>query len=327
MKDENIFNPKQVNMEFKGIASFGRSKMVNINDKWISDFTIIGIPYDAGVAHIPGSRFAPREIRDVSTRYSFFGNEGSNGYWSIESKEYYLKKSIVVDAGDTDVLCLDTQYCYAQIASSIEKILENNSIPVIIGGDHSISFPVLEGFVKKHKTISIIHLDAHLDYRNEFCGVNYSHGSPLRRICELPQISSALAIGCRGKLLLEEDYKDALNRGIKVMTAKDIRRLNSLAIEEIRKLLPQDHPVYVSIDIDFLDPSIAPGTGVCEPGGFDYPFLMEVLEHISLQCKVVGFDLVEVNPMVDLSKMTSRIASEIIIGFMAYLWKQKEFKK
>lgn len=327
MKEEDIFNPKQANMEFTGIASFGRSKIVSINDKWISDFTIIGIPYDAGVAHIPGTRFAPREIRDVSTRYSFFGDESSEGYWSIESKEHYLKDSVVVDAGDTDILCLDTEYCFEQITDSIGKILENNSIPVVIGGDHSVSFPVLAGFAKKYKTINIIHLDAHLDYRNEFYGVNYSHGSPLRRICELPQINGALAIGCRGKLLLEEDYQDALNRGVKVITARDIRKLNSLAIEEIAKLLPEGEPVYVSIDIDFLDPSIAPGTGVCEPGGFDYPFLMELLEQIALLCKVVGFDLVEVNPMVDLSKMTSRIASEIIIGFMAYIWKQKVLKK
>jgi len=316
----------QVNMSFKGIASFGRCKIVNLNDKWVSDFTILGVPYGFGVAYFPGARFAPREIRDLSTGCSFFRNEGSNGYWSIEAKEDFLRDSIVVDVGDVD-LSLDTKYCLNNITDSTRKILQHHSIPVMIGGDHSISFPIVRGFVEYFKILNIIHIDAHLDYKHELCGVKYAQGSPLRRISELPQVHDILAIGCRGKRHTEQDYEDALNRGVKIITSKDIRIYREDAIKEIKKLLPKNQLVYVTIDIDFLDPAFAPGTGSPTPGGFDYPFLMEILESISLECNVVGFDFVEVNPLNDTNRITSRLATEIIVGFMSYIWKQKSIKK
>lgn len=317
----------QVNMSFKGIASFGRCKIVNLIDKWFSDFTILGVPYDAGTGFLPGARFAPRAIRDLSTRFSFFQNKGMNGYWDIETKEHFLKDLIVVDAGDTDILYLDTQYCFNTITDNTQKILKHDSIPVIIGGDHSISFPVICGFVKNFEKICIIHIDAHLDYRNDFFGVKHAHGSPLRRICELSQVDEALAIGVRGMRHSEEDYKDALSDGVKIITARNIRNWRYDAIEEIKKLLPKNQSVYVTIDIDFLDPAFAPGTGTPEPGGFDYPFLNDILKCISSNCSVVGFDLVEVNPMNDPTKITSLLAAEIIIGFMANIWKQKTLNK
>lgn len=149
---------------------------------------------------------------------------------------------------------------------------------------------------------------------------------PLRRISELSQVKDILAIGIRGPRHQERDYKDALDRGVKIVTSRDIRKWEegNIAIKEINNLLPNNQLVYVTIDIDFLDPAFAPGTGSPTHGGFDFAFLIDILENIASKCHVIGFNLVEVNPFNDSSKITSRLASEIIVEFMANIWKQRK---
>lgn len=160
---------------FSGIASFVKSKVVDIDADWISDFTILGVPFDLGVEYCSGTRFALREIRDLSTRCSFLGNGGSNGYWSIETKENLLKDAVAVDAGDVDIsLSADYCYCLKNITDAIRKILEHYSMPIVIGDDHSISFTIVQKFAEKFNKLSIIHIDAQLDFKDELCGIQYA---------------------------------------------------------------------------------------------------------------------------------------------------------
>lgn len=311
---------KRANMAFTGIASFGRCPVVQPEGDWKADFAVLGVPYDAGAGYRPGARFGPRSIRDISTRFSFFGGAGNNGYWHIGDKKPYLADVAVVDAGDTDVLYLDVDHCFESIEESVRSILEHGAVPVILGGDHSISYPVVKAFGDSQKDLAILHLDAHLDFRDELLGVRLAHGSPLRRESELPFVTSAAAVGLRGLRHNLSDYNDALESGVVVVPASEIHE-NGLAhvFDILAKTWEKKRPVYVTIDVDFLDPAFAPGTGTPEPGGFTYPALREILKFAASRYKVVGFDLVEVNPMVDTSQITALLAAQAVIEFMGFI--------
>ena len=310
---------KRANMAFTGIASFGRCPVVQIDEDWQANFAVLGVPYDAGAGYRPGARFGPRSIRDVSTRFAFFGGTGSSGYWNIGNKKPYLSDVTVVDAGDTDVLYLDVSHCFESIESSVGGLLKHGAIPVILGGDHSISYPVVKAF-SSLEDVAILHLDAHLDFRDELLGVRLAHGSPLRRLSELPFVTSAVAIGLRGLRHNLSDYRDALDSGVVIVSATEIHQNGEKhALGVLERTWEKDRPVYVTIDVDFLDPAFAPGTGTPEPGGFTYQVLMGILEFVTSRFNVVGFDIVEVNPMVDASQITALLAAQAVIEFMGFI--------
>lgn len=311
---------KKANMAFTGIASFGRCPVVQVDGDWQADFAVLGVPYDAGAGYRPGARFGPRSIRDISTRFAFFGGAGSNGYWHIGDKKPYLSDVTVVDAGDTDVLYLDVDHCFESIEESVRGILEHGAVPVILGGDHSITYPVVKAFCASQKDLAILHLDAHLDFRDELLGVRLAHGSPLRRSSELPFVTSAAAVGLRGLRHNLSDYNDALESGVVIVPALEIHRDGEQQVRSVlEKTWEKDRPVYVTIDVDFLDPAFAPGTGTPEPGGFTYPVLRGIMEFAASRFNVVGFDIVEVNPMVDASQITALLAAQAAIEFMGFV--------
>lgn len=312
-------NQQRVNMAFTGIPSFGRSPIVEIDGPWSADFAILGVPYDAGTGYRPGPRFGPRSVRDVSTRFPFFAQDGEKGFWSILEKRHFHEGVRVVDAGDADVLYLDLDYSFQSITDSVKRILERDAVPVIIGGDHSITFPVVRAF-ENNGPLSILHFDAHLDFRDEVRGVKFAHGSPLRRSLELDHISSAVAIGVRGLRHQKPDYEDALEMGVKVVTAEELRKDPADVAETLRRTWTKGAGIYVSIDIDFLDPAFAPGTGTPEPGGASYPVLRDLLREVAGEFDVRGFDVVEVNPMVDNAQITSLLAAQIVTEFSAFIW-------
>ncbi len=313
-------NHERVNMAFTGIPSFGRSQIVDLEDLWRADFAILGVPYDGGTGYRPGTRFGPRAVRDMSTRFAFYGGkEGKEGFWSIVDKRHYLKGVHLVDVGDTDVLYLDMDYSFQSITESVKKILEKNTTPVAIGGDHSITFPVLRAF-ENEGPLKVVHLDAHLDFRDELHGVRFAHGSPLRRVLELENISSAAAIGVRGLRHAESDYEDAMQMGVTIITVEQLLADPSGVVQSLKQSWGEDSKIYVTIDIDFLDPAFAPGTGTPEPGGADLPVLRILLRDLARGFEVTGFDLVEVNPMVDSSHITSLLAAQIITEFTAFIW-------
>jgi agmatinase len=299
-----------------GIPSFLRSPICEDFSRVEAEVAFLGVPYDVGISYRPGCRFGPRDIRVYSTRYSAWGASKDNGYYDINAGKRRLKNICINDCGDIDVLYYDQDWNFNCITSSIEKLLDRGCLPIIVGGDHSITFPSVKAF-KRFSPLAVIHFDAHLDWINEVEGMRYANGSPLRRVAELDFIGQMTHIGIRCPRSREEDINAAKARGNLIVTRDQLRKEGSVSI---LNRIPQMPYVYVTIDIDALDPSIAPGTGSPTVDGIWYYELREILQGIAAKGKVVGFDLVEVNPLIDPFGQTSLLATTAIIEFLGAIF-------
>jgi len=309
----------RVNLPFTGIASFCKFPIHTDLETLSADVAIFGIPWDEGVGYRPGARFGPRSIREYSTRFAFHERAAKEGgYWSIEDKKRYLDGVQLVDCGDQDVLYLNVEKTFSAITESIRRIISAKTFPVILGGDHSISFPVVRA-LDKFRPLHIVHLDAHLDYNDSIEGVLLANGSPIKRISELDFIGEIIQIGIRGIRAREDAYRDSKSRGNKIFTMPDFRKMG------VEKILPQipDGNLYVTIDIDVLDPSIAPGTSSPEFDGMTYGEMKTLLTGIARRGTVVGFDLAELNPYLDPIGLTQSAAVMIILEFLGTIFDRK----
>jgi agmatinase len=303
----------QVNLPFTGIASFCKFPIHTDLETLSADVAIFGVPWDEGVGYRPGARFGPRSLREYSTRFAFHERGvGKNGYWDIERRKRYLEKVRLVDCGDQDVLYLKVEETFSAITDSVEKILSVKAFPVILGGDHSVTFPVVRAF-RNRKPLHIIHLDAHLDYNDSIEGVLLANGSPIKRVSELDFVGGIIQVGMRGIRAREDAYNDSLSRDNKIITVSDFRRTGA---ERVLSQIPDGGFIYITIDIDVLDPSIAPGTSSPEFEGMTYKEIKDLLTGIPSRGKVVGFDVVEVNPLLDAVGLTQSAAVMIILEFI-----------
>jgi agmatinase len=311
----------QVNLPFTGIASFCKFPIHTDLNTLSADVAIFGVPWDEGVGYRPGARFGPRSLREYSTRFAFHERGMRKaGYWDIENRRRYLDKIRLVDCGDQDVLYLKVEETFSAVTESVEKILSRKAFPVILGGDHSITFPVVRAF-RNYKPLHLIHLDAHLDYNDSIEGVLLANGNPIKRVSELNFIGEVIQVGMRGIRAREDAYQDSLSRGNKIITMTDFRHKG---VDEVLRQIPDGGNLYVTIDIDVLDPSIAPGTSSPEFEGMTYKEIKELLTGIASRGKVVGFDLVEVNPFLDVVGLTQSAAVMIILEFLAAIFRQKD---
>jgi agmatinase len=309
----------QVNLPFTGIASFCKFPIHTDLETLSADVAIFGIPWDEGVGYRPGARFGPRSLREYSTRFAFHERGvKKRGYWNIENRKRYLEKISLVDCGDQDVLYLDVERTFSAITDSLRKIISAKAFPVILGGDHSITFPVVRAF-KKIKPLHLIHLDAHLDYNDSVEGVKIANGSPIKRISELGFVGEIVQIGMRGIRAREDAFKDSMSRGNKIVAMSDFRRRG---IDDVLSQIPKGN-FYVTIDIDVLDPSIAPGTSSPEFEGMTYKEMQALLRGIASRGKVVGFDLTEVNPFLDMVGLTQSAAVMIILEFLGAIFDRR----
>ena len=309
----------RVNLPFTGIASFCKFPIHTDLKTLSADVAVFGIPWDEGVGYRPGARFGPRSLREYSTRFAFHERGvRQSGYWSIEEKKRYLEKIRLVDCGDQDVLYLDVERTFSAITDSLTKILDAKAFPVILGGDHSITFPVVRAF-KRMKPLHLIHLDAHLDYNDSVEGVKLANGSPIKRISELGFVGEIIQIGIRGIRAREDAFKDSIARGNKIITMSDFRRRG---MDEVLSQIPKGN-LYVTIDIDVFDPSIAPGTSSPEFDGMTYREMRDFLKGIASRGKVVSFDLTEVNPFLDTTGLTQSAAVMIILEFLGAIFEKR----
>ena len=309
----------RVNLPFTGLASFCKFPVHTDLETLSADVAIFGIPWDEGVGYRPGARFGPRSLREYSTRFAFHERGvKKRGYWNIEDRKKYLEKIRLVDCGDQDVLYLDVERTFSAITDSLKKILSTRAFPVILGGDHSITFPVVRSF-QKIKPLHLIHLDAHLDYNDSVEGVKLANGSPIKRISELSFVDEIIQIGMRGIRAREDAFKDSMSRANKIITLFDFRRRG---IEEVLRQIPKGN-LYVTIDIDVLDPSVAPGTSSPEFDGMNYHEIRVLLKGIASRGKVVGFDLTEVNPFLDAVGLTQSAAVMIILEFLGAIFEKR----
>ncbi|WP_029349709.1 agmatinase [Bosea sp. 117] len=303
-------------MPSAGIASFLRSPICEDFSKVEADVAVLGIPYDCGVGYRPGTRFGPREIRNQSTRYAPWGTGNAAGYWDVNQKKRFLADVSMVDCGDVDITYFDIDANMAKITASVRALVERGALPVVLGGDHSVTFPNVRAF-EALGPIDIVHIDAHMDWREDIAGVRFTNASPLRRSKELPFVRHMVQLGIRDVRTRESDYNDATAQGVRIFTREDIREQGVKAVLES---LPALGNTFVTIDIDGLDPSIAPGTGSPTVDGLLYHEVRALLQGVAARGHVVGFDLVEVNPFIDVEGQTSLLATTLIIEFLGAIF-------
>jgi agmatinase len=296
-----------------GVASFLKAPIVRPDSDWSADVAFLGVPFDQATGFRTGTRFGPRAIRDISVRLSSLSAGQKPGYYDMRSGETRARCSFV-DTGDVDILPLLWERDFDQITAAVSAILKRKALPLIAGGDHSVSFPLIRAFVDRGP-ITVVQFDAHLDYRDDAMGVRYGHGNVLRRVSELPFVEKIIALGIRSLRTRQEDREAHTEHGNLIVPSWDI---HAKGPEGIASLLPTGRNVYVTFDIDALDPGIAPGTGTPEVGGLTYEQARRILELIITRNRLVGFDLVEVNPSLDVSQITALMAMQVMVEAVGF---------
>ena len=313
---------QRLNLAAGGIPSFCRFPICTDLDALDADIAVLGIPFDEGVPHRPGTRFGPRSIRDMSLRLA---PKADVPYFDIERKEVLLEKEVrenrIWDCGDVDVIYTLPMRTYENITDDVRTILSKGAFPVVLGGDHSITFPILRAYGTD--PIDIVVFDGHLDFSDSRLGVTHASGMPFRRASELPNVRKIVQVGMRGVRTAKADYDAALANGNVIITAEEVRERGATAC--ITEAFPLDN-VYVSIDIDGMDPSIAPGCGGQEPGGLLYHDALHIFRAITDRFPVIGYDINEVNPYLDVGDVTSVLAANMTIQFLGMATSSKHWK-
>jgi agmatinase len=310
----------RVNLPFTGIASFCKLPIHTDLGSLSADAAVFGVPWDEGVGYRPGARFGPRSIREYSTRFAFHERAmRRGGYWSIGDRKRYLDGVRLVDCGDQDILYLNVEETFSAITDSAAALIGARTLPVFLGGDHSITFPVVRAY-KDYRPLHIVHLDAHLDYNDSIEGVLLANGSPVKRVSELDFIGKVLQVGMRGIRAREDAHTDSLSRGNRIFTMPEFR---AAPLEEITNHIPEGENIYVTVDIDVLDPSIAPGTSSPEFDGMAYKEATALLRAVAKRGAVVGFDVVELNPFLDPVGLTQSAAVMIILEFLGAILEKR----
>lgn len=264
---------------------------------------LYGMPMDWTVSYRPGSRFGPNRIREVS-----IGLEEYSPYLDREPHEVPF-----FDAGDIPLPFGNAQKSLDLIEEYVDSILEKGKFPLGMGGEHLVSWPVFRAMYKKYPDLAIIHMDAHTDLREEYEGEPLSHSTPIRKVAGLIGPENVFSFGIRSGM--KEEFEWAKEAGMHISKFE--------VLEPLKQVLPKlkGRPVYVTIDIDVLDPAHAPGTGTVDAGGITSKEPLASIHAIAgSDVKVVGADLVEVAPVYDHSDQTANTASkllrEMLLGFV-----------
>ena len=254
---------------FVGIPSFLRAPICTDLDNLDADIAVIGAPTDEGSPFLPGARLGPRGIREHSLRF------GAKGYYDPQAKktflEYELTNGRLVDVGDASVLPTNPEDTFHNITATTEHVLAKGALPVVLGGDHAISFPVVRAY---KQPLHVMHFDAHIDYSPFMHGYEFTNSHAFRHIYHMPHVESLTQIGIRSLRSRESDMEDSRNDGNRVVTMAEFRELGPTAIAQV---LPRDARCYVSIDIDVLDMPLIPGCVSAEPNGMSYSELRDSL--------------------------------------------------
>jgi len=299
----------RLNLPFVGIATFGKYPYVADWDNIDADVAILGAPFDFGTQWRPGARFGPRGVREASTLFSF----GHAGAYDHEDDVTYLENARIVDLGDADIIHTDTINSHKNIEFGVRKILDAGALPVVIGGDHSVNIPCINAF-SDFGDIHVVQIDAHLDFVDERHGVRFGHGNPMRRAVEKDYVTGLSQFGIRNvSSTAKEGYDDARSRGSDILSVRQIRKLG---VQAIAARVSADVDIYLTIDIDGFDPSIAPGTGTPSHGGFLYYEVLELVAILAARQRIVGIDLVEVAPDYDHTGSTTTLAAQLLLNII-----------
>jgi len=313
----NFFQPVD-GMElprFAGIPSFMRLPHLNLNDQNINEvnFGLIGVPWDAGTTNRPGPRHGPRQMRDLSTMI-----RAMNGATRIKPFEL----ANFADLGDAPVNPADIQDCMNRITEFYQKVKSKGIIPMTIGGDHLTSLPVLRALASK-APVGMIHFDAHTDlFESYFDGYKYTHGTPFRRAIEegLLDPKRVIQIGIRGSMYDGADIEWGRDKGVTIIQIEELFERGIKDVMQQARDIVGSNETYCSYDIDFIDPTFAPGTGTPEVGGPNSFQALQVVRELS-GVNLIGMDLVEVSPPFDQSGATSWLGISIVFEMLCILAK------
>ncbi|MCU1676971.1 MAG: putative guanidinobutyrase [Frankiales bacterium] len=276
-----------------------------------ADVTVVGIPFDSGVSYRPGARFGPAHIRAASRLLRPYNP-------ALDVAPFAAQQ--VADAGDIGVNPFDIGEALATIETSITHLRRDGSRVLTLGGDHTIALPILRSLARDHGAVAVLHFDAHLDTWDTYFGAAYTHGTPFRRASEegLIDLERSMHVGIRGPLYSRADLEADSVLGFQIMRADDYET-DGIAggIDRVRRRL-EDALVYVSVDIDVLDPAHAPGTGTPEAGGLTSRELLGTLRGLT-GLNIVGADIVEVSPAYDHAEITGIAASHVAFELLSVM--------
>ena len=287
---------------FAGPATYARLPRLDQVDR--CDVAVVGVPFDGGTTYRPGARFGPAAIRA--------GSRLMRGYHpGLEVRPFASQQ--VADAGDIACTPFDIAEAIGQIEAGARSLLADAAHLVVLGGDHTIALPVLRAVNARHGRVALVHFDAHLDTWDTYFGAAYTHGTPFRRAHEegLLAADRCAHVGIRGPLFSPQDLVDDAGFSFTIIGAFDYltRSVRSVA-DELRERVG-DAPVYLSIDVDVMDPANAPGTGTPEAGGITSRELLATLRALA-GIDLVGADVVEVAPAYDHAEITSIAAANVV---------------
>ncbi len=297
---------------FAGPDTFAR--LPRRSDVASADVAVLGVPFDSGVSYRPGARFGPGAIRAGSKLLRPYHPYLDVEPWSVHQ---------VVDAGDVACNPFDIREAVDQVERAAVELLGDVDRLVTIGGDHTIALPLLRAMAQRHGPVALIHFDAHLDTWDTYFNMPYTHGTPFRRAVEegVLDLDCSAHVGIRGPLYATTDLIDDRALGFATVSTIDVARHGvDQAVDRVRSRVGE-RPVYVSIDIDVLDPAHAPGTGTPEPGGLTTRELQQILRGFD-GLNLVGADVVEVAPAYDHAELTTVAAANVAYELLGLLARQ-----
>ena len=294
---------------YAGLSTFAR--LPRVEDVFRTDVAVLGVPFDAGVSYRPGARFGPAHIRQSSRLLRPY-----NPALDVAPFE----RQQVADAGDVACNPFDIAEAIGQIQAGATALLALGSRLLTLGGDHTIALPLLRSIHQRHGSVAVLHFDAHLDTWDTYFGQPYTHGTPFRRASEegLIDLSHSMHIGIRGPLYDRLDLADTERLGFDTIHCVEIEELGVAATVARMRARLGSGPVYVSVDIDVLDPAHAPATGTPEAGGMTSRELLGVIRGL-VGLDVISADIVEVAPAYDQAEITGIAAAHVAYELLSVM--------
>ncbi len=281
------------------------------------DAAIVGAPFDDAVSHRPGARFGPRAIREA--------NYGTGSLNSLQLDVEPFEVLTVVDAGDANIVPAWIDRAHALIYRRIREVAETGAIPFVLGGDHSITWPSATAVaeVRRPGSIGIVHFDAHADTANDDWGVLAGHGTPMRRLIESGAVDGRnfVQVGLRGYWPPVDTVRWMQAHGLRYHLMREIEERGAEAVvaDAIEEALDGPDAIYLSVDIDVIDPGMAPGTGTPEPGGMLTRELLRAIRQVVGRVELAGMDVVEVSPPYDHAETTAMAANRAVLEALSAL--------
>jgi len=308
LTDYKPITPQQ-QPKFAGIKTYLR--LPHLQATQGIDFAVVGVPWDGATSYRTGQRLGPDAIRKVSVTLRPYNLALDVGIF---------EHCCGVDYGDLSVVPGYIEDTYDKIEAELCPLVEAGVIPVAMGGDHSITLPELRAIAKTHGPVALIHLDSHTDTNDQYFGRPYYHGSMFRRAVEenilLP--ANSIQVGMRGSVYSKNAYDESTSLGFKVVTMSAVRQIGLQRLIEIIKGRVGPNKVFVTFDIDVVDPAFAPGTGTPEVGGLTSSEAIELIRGLK-GLNFVGFDVVEVLPDYDVAEITALLAANVIYEFLSLI--------